>query len=105
MELEKLTVKKLREIALEIPDISGVHGMKKEELIEAIRAHRPDMESETAVVREKKVKVELNKSELKKKIRLLKQERDKGLEAKNPEAVSKIRKKIKSLKRKLQKVA
>ena len=35
--LEKMTVKDLREMAKEIPEITGVHGMKKDELIHAIK--------------------------------------------------------------------
>jgi len=38
--LEKMTAKELREIALEIPEIEGVHAMKKEALLEAIRKSR-----------------------------------------------------------------
>ena len=38
--LEKMTVKALREMAKEIPEITGVHGMKKEELIVAINEVR-----------------------------------------------------------------
>ena len=38
--LEKMTVTVLREMAKEIPDITGVHGMKKEELIVAINEVR-----------------------------------------------------------------
>ena len=34
--LDKMTVKDLREIAKEIPDITGVHGMNKAELLDAI---------------------------------------------------------------------
>ncbi len=38
-ELEKLTAPKLRELALEkYPNLTGVSGMKKEELVEAIIA-------------------------------------------------------------------
>ena len=44
--LEKMTVKALREIAKEIPEISGVHGMKKEELLVAINEVR-GVEAET----------------------------------------------------------
>ena len=36
-KLEKLTIKELREIALQIPEITGVHGMNKEELISALK--------------------------------------------------------------------
>ena len=35
--LEKMTVTDLREMAKDITEISGVHGMKKEELIAAIK--------------------------------------------------------------------
>ena len=35
--LEKMTVKELREIALQIPEIQGVHGMNKEELISVLK--------------------------------------------------------------------
>lgn len=38
--LDKMTVKELREIALEIPGISGVHAMKKEELLVAVKEDR-----------------------------------------------------------------
>ncbi len=36
-KLEKMTIKELREIALQIPEITGVHGMNKEELISALK--------------------------------------------------------------------
>ena len=35
--LEKWTTKELREEALKIPNIQGVHGMNKEELVEVVR--------------------------------------------------------------------
>ena len=35
--LVKMTTKELREVAKEIPEITGVHGMKKEDLIDAMR--------------------------------------------------------------------
>ncbi|QJA05607.1 hypothetical protein FVE67_01810 [Thermosulfurimonas marina] len=36
-KLEKMTIKELRELALQIPEITGVHGMNKEELISALK--------------------------------------------------------------------
>jgi len=45
--LEKMTVKALREIAKEIPEITGAHGMKKEELLVAINEVR-GVNAETA---------------------------------------------------------
>jgi hypothetical protein len=38
--LVKMTVKELREIALGIPDLTGVHGMNKQDLLTAVKAHR-----------------------------------------------------------------
>ena len=58
--LEKMTVKALREMAKEIPEISGVHGMKKEELIVAINEVR-GVKEET--VKEETVKEETVKEE------------------------------------------
>jgi len=50
--LDKMTVKDLREIAKEIPDITGVHGMNKAELLDAIEkakgiAETPKEKAET----------------------------------------------------------
>jgi len=38
--LERMTVKELREIALSIPDLTGVHGMNKQDLLAAVKTHR-----------------------------------------------------------------
>jgi len=35
--LEKMTAKDLREVAIEMPEVTGVHGMNKAELINAIK--------------------------------------------------------------------
>ena len=47
-DLEKLTATELRELALkQYPDITGVHAMKKEELIAAIHKARGEAVKET----------------------------------------------------------
>lgn len=38
--LDKMTVKDLREVAKEMPEITGAHGMKKDELLAAIKQVR-----------------------------------------------------------------
>ncbi len=38
--LDKMTVKELREIAHAIPDLKGIHGMNKQDLLDAVKAHR-----------------------------------------------------------------
>ena len=52
--LDKMTVKELREIAMEIPDITGVHGMKKDELLSVVKKTRGITDEEP--VKKKKVK-------------------------------------------------
>ena len=38
--LDKMTVKELREIAHAITDLKGIHGMNKQDLLDAVKAHR-----------------------------------------------------------------
>ena len=64
--LEKMTAKELRAIALEIPEIEGVHAMKKEELLEAIRKSR-GVEKEEVKEEKEEVKEEAKEEEEAKK--------------------------------------
>ena len=99
MDLEKMTATELRELTLkQYPDITGVHAMKKEELIAAIHKARGEAVKET---KKKKVavKVEIDKKELKKQIRLLKTEKENLLHGKDEKALAKVRNKFKKLKR------
>jgi len=91
--LEKMTVKDLREMAKEMPEIVGVHGMKKDELIVAIKKVKgiPD---------EPVKKVDASVSELKKKIRTLKAERHAALEAKDKKMATIYKRRISRLKKK-----
>jgi hypothetical protein len=99
-DLEKMTAVELREFALkEYPAITGVHAMKKEELLAAIHKARGEAIKEPKKKRAAAPKVSIDKKELKKQIRLLKSEKGKLLQDKDKKALSKIRKKIKRLKR------
>ena len=63
--LERWTVKELREEALTIPDVQGVHGMNKEELLSIVRKAKgmeAPPQKKTEAVRDVKHKI----SELKK---------------------------------------
>lgn len=103
--LEKMTATELREYALQnYPEITGVHALKKEELLAAIHKIRGEVVKET---KKKKVaaKVKVDKTELKKQIRLLKAERAKLLKEHKKKDLSKVRKKIKKLKRLTKKAA
>lgn len=103
-ELEKLTTPKLREWTQgKYPNITGVSGMKKEELIAAIVAEevrlglRPKEEKTQATSN-------MGASQLKSGIRKLKQERQAALQAKDVAARKRKRLEIKRMKRRLRKL-
>ena len=96
--LEKITVKQLREIAKEIPEITGVHGMNKAELISAIKKAR-GIKDETGKKADSSVR------EIKKKIKKLKAERETALKTKDKKTASIYRRRISRLKKKTRKAA
>jgi hypothetical protein len=81
--LEKLTAKELREMAMGLPGIHGVHAMKKEELIKAIRIAKglpePEAKKEHKVF-VKKEKVVYTTAELKKKVQELRLKREEAFQ-------------------------
>jgi hypothetical protein len=106
--LEKLTAKELREMALGLPGIHGVHAMKKEELITAIRSAKgiaePEHKKEKALVA-KKEKVVLSIAELKQKAKELRAKREELLGQKNWKMAQILRKRISRLKKKTRRAA
>jgi len=107
VDLEKMTAVELRELALkEYPEITGVHALKKEELVAAIHKARGEAIKEPKKKKAKAaVKIKVDKKELKKQIRELKTEKGKLLEGHDKKSLSRIRKKIKRLKRLTKKAA
>jgi protein-arginine kinase activator protein McsA len=100
VDLEKMTATELRDYALKNhPDVTGVTAMKKEELIVAIKKARGEEVKEVHKKKKAAGKVKLDKKAMKEKIRGLKAEKGKALQAKDQKALAKIRKKIKKLKR------
>lgn len=97
--LVKMTVKDLREIAKEIPEISGVHGMKKDELIDALREVK-GIEAEPAQATKPD-----GIGEFKEKIKALKVKRQQALEAKDKKMATIYRRKISRLKKKTRRAA
>ena len=96
--LEKMTVKDLKEIAKEIPEISGVHGMKKDELIVAIK--------EAKGIKDEPVKkADASVSELKTKIKALKAQRQAALETSDKKMATIYRRRISRLKKKSRRAA
>jgi len=70
--LEKLTVKKLQEIAAEFPHERAIHDMKKEELIAFIKKAKGIKDEARAQKHKHKGKIKMAMPEIKAKIRELK---------------------------------
>ena len=96
--LEKMTVKDLREMAKEMPEISGVHGMKKDELIVAIKKVK-------GIKDEPVKKTDASLGELKKKIRAFKAQRQAAIEAKDKKMATIYKRRISRLKKKTRRAA
>jgi hypothetical protein len=100
--LDKMTAKELREMAMGLPGIHGVHAMKKEELIVAIRAAKgitePEPKKERHVVT-KKEKVVLSVSQLKQKVKDLRKKREELLQQRDWKMSEIFRKRISRLKK------
>jgi Rho termination factor, N-terminal domain len=106
--LEKMTAKELREMALGLPGIQGVHAMKKEELITAIRAAKGITEPEPRKEKKifaKKEKVILTVAQLKQKVSEMRAKRGEFLEQRNLRMAEILRKRISRLKKKTRRAA
>ena len=106
--LEKMTAKELREMALGLPGVHGVHAMKKEELIAAIRKAKGMTEVEPKKEKRiitKKEKVVLTVTELKQKVKELRAKREDLLQQRNRRMAEILRKQISRLKKKTRRVA
>ena len=96
--LEKMTVKDLREMAKDMPGIDGVHGMKKEELLVAIK--------EVKGIKDEPVKkADASIGEIKKQIKSIKAQRQGALEAKDSKLATIYKRRISRLKKKSRKAA
>jgi len=96
--LEKMTVTDLREMAKGMPEISGVYGMNKSELIRAIK--------DVKGIKDKVVKKSNTSTrDLKKKIKALKVDRYAVLESDNVKMALIYRRRISRLKKKTRKAA
>ena len=95
-EIEKMNVPKLKEAALEYGGkISGVHGMDKGQLVRALK------EINDIPLQEARGASKIDRQEVKQKIKALRRERDGAIEDKDPVKLKRIRRRAKSLRRKL----
>lgn len=91
--LEKMTAKELREMALSISGIEGVHGMNKEELLSAIKKAKGIVDDRA------KEKSDSSIRDLKKKIRELKAQKEQAYQNKDKKLAATLRKRISRLKK------
>ncbi len=96
--LDKMTATELREAAKEIPNIAGVHGMNKPELIAAIKVVR-------GIKEEKVKKADASVREIKKKIKLLKEKQETAANTKDKKTATICRRRISRLKKKTRRAA
>jgi hypothetical protein len=96
--LEKLTAKELREIAKTIPDVTGVHGMNKPELIGIIKKARGIVETAGA-------KDSGRVRQLKTRIRGLKVQQAAAVQAADAKMAAIYRKRIIRLKKRTRRLA
>lgn len=95
--LEKMTAKELRELALTLEGIVGVHAMNKNELVSAIKEAR-------GIVEEKSKKA-VDVRAIKAKIAELREKKEAAKEAGNKKLADSFRRRISSLKKKTRKAA
>jgi len=96
--LEKMTAKELRELGKQIPEITGVYGMNKAELVSAIKKAR-------GIKEESPKKKDASVREIKKKIKALKAEREAALEKDDMKMADIYRRRISRLKKKTRRAA
>ena len=96
--LDRMTAKELRETALKIPEIIGVHSMNKPELLSAIKEARGIVDVQT-----KKSNVSIR--EIKKKILALKTQKAEAHENKEKARVRILRRRVSRLKKKTRRAA
>jgi hypothetical protein len=99
-DLERMTILKLREEALKFPQIEGVHGKNKEQLMDELarmlNIEKPHTHFADQVVH--------TKSELKHKIQGLKVEREKLLQAHDHKKLHEVRRQVHELKHTIRKI-
>ena len=96
--LDRMTAKELRELALKIPEVTGVHGMNKAELLAGIKKAR-------GIVDEKVKKSDVTMREIKKKIQQLKVLKAQAHESKDKARAGILRRRISRLKKKTRRAA
>ena len=104
--LEKMTAPELKEVAKEIPGLTGVHAMKKADLLSAINEYYGIEEEVPAKGKKKKVEKRVaSVKELKAKIIQLREKKKEAQATKDGKNVEILRRRINRLKKQTRKVA
>jgi hypothetical protein len=96
--LEKMTAKELREVGKQLPEITGVYGMNKVELVSAIKKAR-------GITEELPKKSDSSVREIKKKIKALKAEREASINNDDHKMAEIYQRRINKLKKKTRRAA
>ena len=104
--LEKMTAPELKEVAIEIPGLTGVHAMKKTDLIDVIKEYYGIEEEGPAKGKKKKAeKRTASVKELKAKIIQLREKKEAARATKDRKNIEILRRRINRLKKQTRKVA
>ena len=96
--LDKMTVKELKDVAKEIPSITGVHGMVKSDLLAAIK-------EAWGIAEEPTHKADASVQAMKHQIKALKVQRQAALEAQDKKMATIYKRRISRLKKKTRRSA
>ena len=102
-DLDRMTVKELKEVAAESADLVGVHAMKKAELLAAIKDAKGIKEEKAP--KEKIEKGVITVKELKEKIIAFKTQRKEARKARDKRMVHILRRKINRLKKETRRIS
>ncbi len=107
--LDKMTVKELRDVAKEIPEITGVHGMNKADLLEAVMQAQGIEATPKATPKAKPKaiakKTDRDAKSLKKAIKMFRRKQAQAAKADDKKMAAIYRRKISRLKKKTRNAA
>jgi hypothetical protein len=108
--LKKMTVAELKEMAKKIPDVKGLSAMKKDDLVELLSNQKPSEEAAKPAKTQKKAPTggaaaPTDKTEIKKRIRVLKDEKHEALSRQDRAKARDCNRRIHHFKRQLRKMA
>jgi hypothetical protein len=103
--LDKMTAPELKEIAKQIPGITGVTAMKKDQLLAIIKDYRGIKDEEPPKKAKKRTTQDVSVKNLKQKIVQLKTEKEAAQKAKDRKRTNILRRRINRMKKSARKVA